>query len=82
MKDRIAEKYEQIQANASNFERQRRTKELAKKLKTPDITKMFSITVPAIRAVFYEKTKKRLNIKISELKNRGLEFTVKTPKER
>jgi hypothetical protein len=43
---------------------------------------MFSITVPAIRAVFYEKTKKRLNIKISELKNRGLEFTVKTPKER
>lgn len=66
-----------FQAQTTNIERATENRERVKKLKSPDVSKMTSLTVPGLRAIFYVATKKALKRKIKQLKEAGLSYTVK-----
>ena len=57
-----------IPAQASNYVRRKiMTEQIRKLRKSPDISQMYSIHVPALRATFYPPTLKRYKAKIQEL---------------
>jgi hypothetical protein len=64
-------------ANTSNFERARITKVQLRKVKSPDTSKMLSISVPDIRAIFYFNKKTNMKRKIKQLETAGLKYIFK-----
>ena len=57
-----------IEADSSAYERAKISKRQVKKLRSPDLNKCYTITVPGLRLTFYCRSIKRMKAKLSELK--------------
>lgn len=75
--------FDRIQANSSHETITRISKDRVKKMTKPDCSKMFSISVPVLRAVFYKKTLALANKKAKEMKKArpGIEVIIKNPEK-
>jgi hypothetical protein len=74
---------DKIYANSDHHTITRISKDRVKKINKPDCSKMFSISVPALRATFYKKTLALANKKAKELKKArpGIEIIIKNPEK-
>jgi len=65
---------ETIEADSSAYERAKISKRQVKKLRSPDLNKCHTITVPGLRLTYYCRSLRRLRVKVKELKKLYPEF--------